>query len=183
MATSCQSEQQTTGKLLQKIEGNELIFADGSRTALPALRDTNITTLFLVRHAEKIDNTDESDLTPEGHKRAKKLALLMKSVPLAYVATTKYTRVLNTVGPAATEQAAPFLTYSPKTIQPFLTNLLKREKGKNILVGGHSNTIPECLNVLTNTKNYKDIPHETYDRFYVVQLKAIGDAEIMELRY
>ncbi len=180
---SCKSEQKVTTKILQKIEGAELIFTDGSRTGLPSLRDTNITTLFLVRHAEKVDDTDESDLTPAGKKRAEKLAALIKSVPLSYVATTKYKRVLNTIGPAATQQAAPFLTYSPKTIQPFLINLLKREKGKNILVGGHSNTIPKCLNVLTNTQKYEDIPHGEYDHFYVVYLKAIGDAEVMEFRY
>ncbi|GAI92910.1 unnamed protein product, partial [marine sediment metagenome] len=52
-----------------------------------------ITTIFLVRHAEKAqDSTSDPPLTSEGKARAQELAYILKHVPLVAIYSTPYIR-------------------------------------------------------------------------------------------
>ena len=67
-------------------------------------QDNEITTYYLIRHAEK-DRSDSAnrnpDLNPEGKKRAEKWAEVLKDIELDAVYSTDYKRTIQTAMPVA----------------------------------------------------------------------------------
>ncbi|MEZ4950843.1 MAG: histidine phosphatase family protein [Saprospiraceae bacterium] len=100
----CQSDASTEGSdkntpdvpEVQKITNDKIILADGSELALPA----GETTIFMVRHAEKInDGSNDPGLTAPGKERATKLNNLLADVNLGAVLSTATRRSMETVRP------------------------------------------------------------------------------------
>ena len=69
-------------------------------------------TLYIVRHAEKVDHSDASALTPLGRRRAAALSTILADVELDAIYSTRFLRTKLTVAPTA---KAKGLTVTPKT--------------------------------------------------------------------
>lgn len=143
-----------------------------------------ITTLILVRHAEKgSDGSDDPDLKPEGNERANKLALLLTNTKVDAVFSTRFKRTKNTVTPTATEKKLEVQIYD--AVKPeFIDGLISRYAGQTILVGGHSNTVPQFVNLLTGTDEYKTFPDTEYGNVFIVSVVERGkSAKVTILHY
>jgi 2,3-bisphosphoglycerate-dependent phosphoglycerate mutase len=119
------------------------------------------TTLILIRHAEKWNDTDTSTLTPEGMKRASKLASFFQNTDINAIYTTPYPRVRMTAIPTAMSKNLEIVDYIPGKIEE-IDVMINENIGKTALIVGHKNTIPEILNNYLNTKfqeleDYTDI--------------------------
>jgi 2,3-bisphosphoglycerate-dependent phosphoglycerate mutase len=137
---------------------------------------TAITTFILVRHAEKgNDGTDDPDLKPEGHERAGKFAALLKNTEVSAVYSTRYKRTKNTVAPLAKEKGLEVQVYesvNPEVIEA----MIGRHAGGIVVIGGHSNTIPQIANLLTGKDSYKIFPDTDYGNILVIPVLARGKA-------
>ncbi|GER60879.1 phosphoglycerate mutase family protein [Patiriisocius marinus] len=138
------------------------------------------TTFYLVRHAEK-DLTVKNDpvLTPQGEERAKKLATYFKNIDAVY--STPYIRTQETAKPTALANNLDIQTYQPNKL--FNKALLKKHKGQQVLIVGHSNTIPQLVNKIMGDKTLEDIPDEVYNRIYKVEFvdgKATSKMTILD---
>lgn len=169
------------GLVVKEINSKEIVSANGEVQKVPKAKNEQ-STFFLVRHAEKQKGKDPA-LTPEGEERAKHLAAILKGRPLKQVFATNYNRTKMTAAPSAEDQAATMGSYSPKSQAAMVSQLLKQGGGYNYLIVGHSNTIPELLNLFAGKEVYKDIPETEYDNLFMVITSELGKAQIFEFKY
>ena len=143
---------------------------DASKT-IPIDKE-NTSVFYFFRHAEK-DRTDLTNknpsLTTQGLERASKWAVFFKDKKIDAVYSTKYKRTLQTALPIAKEQNLEIINYTPKLLisEKFIAN----NKGKNIVIVGHSNTTPELVNTLLGEKIYDDILDQDNNDLFIVTLK------------
>ena len=107
----------------------------------------SITTIYLIRHAEK-DRSDKEnknpELTEEGKKRAERWAEVLGLSKVDAVYSTNYQRTLQTATPIATLNGLEIQTYEPNNLD--IDSLTTRHEGERILIVGHSNTTPMLVN-------------------------------------
>ena len=132
----------------------------------------NTSVYYFIRHAEK-DRSDPTNknpsLTLQGLERANKWAVFFKDKNIAAVYSTNYIRTQQTALPIAKEQNIEIINYTTKELisEKFIAN----NKGKNIVIVGHSNTTPELVNILLGEKKYEDISDSENNNLFVVTLK------------
>ncbi len=132
--------------------------------ALPAQ-----STIFLVRHAEKADagggDPNDPDLSEAGQARAAALATVLKDAKIKSVYATEFKRTQATAKPAA-QAAGVEVTVIPGNETAALVSKLKKTRS-NVLVVGHSNTIPDIIKALGLPKPAA-IGDGDYDNLFVV---------------
>jgi len=136
------------------------------------------TTIYLVRHAEKITTTGvkNPDLTQIGQFRAHNIANFLSSAGITQIFSTKYNRTIQTAQPLADFLNIEIKYYDPSKLIEF-SEMLKKSSG-NILVVGHSNTTPKVANLLSG-KMIKPIEEKEYDNLY--QVIKMDDKIILNL--
>jgi len=161
---------------LSLLVGTSWIFAVSPEENLP-------TTFILVRHAEKAaDGTDDPHLTFEGTIRAEELAYMLNHVQLTAVYSTPFHRCRETAQPTARRQAKDIRIYQPNE-QGFLDRVLQDHAGGNILIVGHSNTVPAMVNVLTRSEDFPWLHESIYDNLFIVSVVDKGNAKVTWLRF
>ena len=96
--------------------------------------------LFLVRHAEKVDNSRDAALSAAGEARARALADKLRDAGITAIFTTELQRTKQTAAPLA-EKIHVAAQVHPADDTAGLVKLLHKEK--RVLVVGHGNTLPE----------------------------------------
>lgn len=129
---------------------------------------SEVTEIFLVRHAEKEPGRDP-DLTPAGRERANKLAERLADAKLDVIYSTDYTRTRQTAAPIALESGLPVIYYDPAKLDLFAAQI--REQGGRILVVGHSNTTPQLVTALGGQPGTPIVEATEYDRLYVIRIE------------
>jgi len=137
----------------------------------------DFTTIYLVRHAEKVDSSRTSGLTEVGTARAKAFSTMLRDSNLTHVFSTPFVRTKSTAAPTAEFHSLDIEEYDPDAAREFA------EKLKNLtgsaLVVGHSNTIPNLVNLLTGER-FDDLDERVYDKIYIVRL-VNGDYSALEI--
>lgn len=153
-------------------------------TATPAFAQR---TIVLVRHAERADagtqpaaNADP-DLSPAGRTRASSLARVLADAKITTIFTTELKRTQQTAEPLAKVlQLATVTVPANNTAQ--LIDQIKMTNG-NVLVVGHSNTIPEIMKRLGVQAQFT-IPDDQFDDLFVVTMPTGGSApNVVRLHY
>ena len=144
--------------------------------------DTEGAVFFIVRHAEK-DTTGGSnaDLIAIGRGRAKALQKMLKKVKINGVFSTNTPRTKHTAEPTAKSKHLTVEIYDAKKQKELLAGLVDK-KGKFLIVG-HSNTLPQLINILTGNDQEKEFSESDYTRFYIVSAKKLGEAKVLMLRF
>jgi len=145
--------------------------------------ESPVTTIYLVRHAEKIKGVKDPDLSPSGFQRAKKLADTLRSLPIEQTYATQYKRTQQTVAEVAKSIEKKTIIYKAHAIKKLGQTLTQTYPGKHVLVAGHSNTIPKIIKEL-GVKEEITIDYKTgYDDLYVVFWRKGKPAKWMHLHY
>ncbi len=126
------------------------------------------TVIYLLRHAEKVDDSADAALSVEGEARAQVYADILKDENLTAIFSTPYIRTRKTAEPTAVMHGLAIQEYDPAQPED-LVAILKNHSG-TVLVTGHSNTIPELVNLLTG-ENMPNLDDRVYDRVYRVTLE------------
>ncbi len=143
----------------------------------------SITTLFLVRHAEKAGNVlTDPPLTPAGAARADELAYALKHVELDAIYSTPFIRTKQTVLPTAKEKGLEIELYKPND-KGFLKNVIRAFPGGTVLIVGHSNTIPRLANELIGQSEFSDLDDPIYDNLFIAYVSAEGNAVVLRMRF
>ena len=129
------------------------------------------TSIYLLRHAEKI-RTDENERNPLLNKigllRAKKWSEIFKKIDIDKILSTDTKRTISTVIPTSEEKKLKIDLYKPENIN--YDSFLIENKGKKVLIVGHSNTIPETTNILIKNKIYNQIEDNNNSNLYYVNI-------------
>ena len=96
--------------------------------------------LFLVRHAEKVDNSRDAALSAAGEARAKALAGKLGDAGITTIFTSEYQRTRNTAAPIASKLGVKAEVHKADDTKGLVELLHKADRA---LVVGHSNTLPE----------------------------------------
>lgn len=134
------------------------------------------TTVILLRHAEK-DTTlpnammmkADPPLTKAGEARAIQLLTVLKAYQPDIIYSTNYSRTKATVAPLAQKFGKDVVIYNPAELPKFAEELCF-QKGKTIVVAGHSNTTPSLVNALLKEKKYDPLPDSVYNKFWIVTI-------------
>lgn len=99
--------------------------------------------LFIVRHAEKVPDKPDPELSAQGQQRATNLAHLLQYVDLEHVYATKYQRAQQTAKPTAEMLDVAVTTYGAGDSEALIKGVLEQQQ--SALIIGHSNTVPELV--------------------------------------
>ena len=128
------------------------------------------TNVYLIRHAEK-ERADNANSNPHlnslGIKRSLKWKNFFKNIDFDIIYSTNYHRTLETIKPFS-DNGTELVIYHPSKID--YDKFISNNKGKTILVVGHSNTIPTFTNNILNKNIYTNIEDNNNSNLYVVNI-------------
>ena len=133
--------------------------------------DKKCTSVYLIRHAEKI-RTDKNEKDPllnkNGLLRAQKWSEIFRKIEIDKILSTDTKRTISTATPISDKNQLKIEIYKPENIS--YETFIKENKGKKVLIVGHSNTIPETTNILIKNKFYDQIEDNNNSNLYFVNL-------------
>lgn len=160
----------------------------------PAGGETQVTTVFLVRHAEKADTPGQDPaLSEAGRQRAEALARLLQSAGVKGIYTSQFKRTQQTAEPLA-KRLGVAVASVPLSVKPSnprevteeslreLTKKVEAHAGGAVLIVGHSNSVPEVIRMLGGDAVPK-IDESKFDDLFVVTVYAGGRAKVVHLKY
>lgn len=143
---------------------------------------STLTKIILVRHAEKADDgTKNPSLSNEGILRAEKLNSLLSDIKIDSLYATPYKRTEQTLEVVSKKRNVKILSYNPSD-KLFSENLLKN-KGKTMLVAGHSNTIPALVNTLIKNNKYVQLAETEFGKIWMLTFKNDEFIDCVLLNY
>jgi 2,3-bisphosphoglycerate-dependent phosphoglycerate mutase len=127
-----------------------------------------MTTVYVVRHADKDGGGADPQLSPAGLERAQTLAYMLRQDKVKAVFVTQFLRSHQTGELTALDSGVALQEYSDPSAVADL--ILANYEGRRVLVVAHSNTVKVIAARLTGsvTVAAADIQEHQYDRLYVV---------------
>ncbi len=142
------------------------------------------TTFIVLRHAEKADNTKDTNLSADGLTRADELRKTLSPISVEAIYSTPFNRTKQTVTPLATEKGITITEYpANKPYEEFVNELIAAYRGKTVVIVGHSNTVPEILKVLSKNTFNVSIGENQFDNLFVVTLTDGKQPEVVPMKY
>jgi phosphohistidine phosphatase SixA len=121
--------------------------------------------LFVVRHAEKQSDAADTPLSDKGQARAECLAQTLKDAHITSAFTTQYIRTKQTAAPTVVESKAKESAIDAKATDQIVKQARAASQSGNVLIVGHSNTVPDLLSSLGAPK--VTIPDSSYDELFI----------------
>jgi phosphohistidine phosphatase SixA len=168
-----------------------------SSDAKPAQGDASggkVTTVFLVRHAERAQEpAQDPALTEAGRARAEALARLLSGAGVKAVYTSQFARTKQTAEPLAKLLGVPVspvsLALKPDRPREISEQSIRELKGKveghageAVLVVGHTNSVPDLIRALGGD-TVPTMDESRFDDLFVVTVYAPGRAKVVQLKY
>lgn len=139
-----------------------------------------VSTVVIVRHAERLNDTDTTSLSPEGFMRANILPHVVRDASIARVFVSEKLRSRLTAEPAIRFLSLP-VSVIPADQVDALVDSIKSYPGENILVVGHSDTVPAIIREL-GVAPAPSIGRNVFDDLFVVTVGAFRSSYI-QLKY
>jgi 2,3-bisphosphoglycerate-dependent phosphoglycerate mutase len=151
--------------------------------AAPAARAE--TTVFVVRHAEKVDASTDAELDGAGRERARLLRDMLRDLSIETIYASKYRRTQQTVAPVAESRDLAVTIHETAAIDSLagaLRDAARDSVDRYVLVSGHSNTVIAWLEALGIAEVTELLDHE-YDNLFVVTLGDNRKSRLLRLRF
>jgi len=157
------------------------LLADVSRAQY---QSDGITTFILVRHAEKVDDSRDPELSPEGYKRAELLAEMLSETSIDAVYSTNLIRTKETVRAITEENGIDLQFYDTQNPSETAAGWIEKHRGGVILISGHSNTTPTLANALLGRDHFQDHFNESdYGNLLIITLTDSREPRLLHLKY
>lgn len=131
---------------------------------------TKTTTIYLIRHAEKADSSQNPELSEDGIKRSVRWTKLFEKTPIDIFYTTLTRRTQMTGSTIATSKQKDMIFYDLSKFS--LKETIEKHPGKTILIVGHSNTIPKQINDFLGEEIYQQIDENEFGNLYTITIKG-----------
>jgi len=144
-----------------------------------------VTTVILVRHAERASQEKDSPLSAAGEARAQELARVLAGVKIDAIYTTQYLRTKDTAAPlAAAFKIVPVARDAGDTyVADIAKHIRAAHTGQTVVVVGHSNTTLEVMQALGATDLPPSIPDGQFDDLFVLTDAGGSAPRVVALRY
>ncbi len=140
------------------------------------------TTVILVRHAEKADDSRDPELSPAGQERAALLARMLMHADVRGLLASEFQRTRQTLRPLAEALGLPIRIVPTDQPLEALAVAVRGNRGHSTVIASHSDRIPVLLRELAGVE-IEPIGEDEYNRLYVVTMLGEGEARVLELRY
>ena len=135
-------------------------------------------TIFIVRHGERADSSNDSDLSVAGRARAEALAKMLSDAKITAIYGTEFKRTQQTAAPLAKALGIIVTTVQLKDKDALVAKL--RALNGNALVVGHGNTIPDLVKALGISEPI-NIGENDYDNLFEIVLEE--KSKLIRLHY
>lgn len=135
--------------------------------------DSNVTQIYILRHTEKEDDSEDPMLSAEGINRANYWKKVLQHTDFSKVFTTDFKRNIQTANIISEESTVQPDLYYPMSFD--VMKFINQIRGQKVLVIGHSNTIPDMVNRLIDETKYPPMSHENYNIMYIVNINENGE--------
>jgi phosphohistidine phosphatase SixA len=142
-------------------------------------------TLYIVRHAEK-DTGNNPGLTAKGRKRAGDLYRLLKDKKIDLIFTSHYKRTATTADSLRIYNKLDTVFYAADLTGDKLFEKIEERAGNatNILIVGHSNTLPAIIRRAgVHSYSLNELPETEYDNLFIVKQKAGTGISLQQEKY
>ena len=131
-----------------------------------------VTTVYIVRHAEKDTTANPADptLSGPGHLRALALRQLLLRRQPAALFTTNTVRARATLAPLATALKLEPQEYDPRRGRDLADRIRKEYPGKSVVIVGHSNTVLSLIDDFGLVPPVDEIGENEYEYLFTVRL-------------
>ena len=138
---------------------------------------------FLVRHAEKqADKGRDPELSEAGKKRARSLAERFKNTSFGAIYSTDYARTRSTAQAVSEAQNVEITLYKPFEAG-FIDKLKEKHPGQNVLIVGHSNTVPQLVNELCGEDRFENLRDDAYDNLFEISFDKNRRPEVKIVKF
>lgn len=138
--------------------------------------------VFLVRHAEKADDSTDTALSKVGEARAEALARHLRDAGVTAILVTQYKRTAQTAEPLAAMRKLTPVVIQAKNGDGQLQELREKHREDVVLVVGHSNSIPVLLKKLGVAPDVT-IGEMEFDNLFLVVPRGEAPPLFFRLRY
>ena len=174
---------QTITETRTVIERDTVVVTVRDTITIPKVITDTITTVIVVRHAEKADNSADPVLSSDGEARAQELARVLSDVTINNIYTTPLNRTRLTAKPVAESKGITTKDHATNLSAVELAARIRSENaGRVALVVGHSNTVPELLKALSNNAFNIQIAEGQFDNLFIATLHA-DVPQILHMKY
>lgn len=143
------------------------------------------TTVFVVRHAEKVDSSEDPDLDATGRERARLLRDMLRDIPIDSIYSSKYQRTLQTVGPTAQLLKRTPIVHTTERIAS-ITAAIRSSAADSVdryvLAAGHANTTILWLKGL-GIESVTELSDHEWDNLFIVTIGEGGRSRLLRLHY
>lgn len=141
---------------------------------------SSVTTVILVRHAERLNDTDTTSISEAGMLRAKELAHILSSSGLARIFVSEKVRTTQTATPTAAEFGITPIEIAGNDIARYVDSV-KAHRGDVIMIVGHSDNVPKIIGKL-GISPPPTIDRSEFEHLFVVTLFRFR-ATMVSLRF
>jgi broad specificity phosphatase PhoE len=138
--------------------------------------------VFLVRHGERLDDSEDTALSTAGEARAARLAEMLRDARITHIFVTEYQRTANTGTPLADRLGLPLQRIPAGEADALVARVRTLGPTARVLVVGHSNTVPGLLKQLGSVQEIS-IPSTEYDNLFVLLPQDKAAPIVLRLRY
>jgi broad specificity phosphatase PhoE len=136
-------------------------------------------TIIVVRHVEKAaqpaDNPGPSEI---GARRAQELADLLAPLGVDAIYATEYLRTFATASPLANRLTLPVHIYDARDSESLAARLNQNHRRDNVLVVGHSNTVPAIVQALSG-RDVGTIDDRRYGDIFIIVRGRFGRTTLL----
>lgn len=139
--------------------------------------------VIIARHADRLDQSEDSPLSQAGEERAQRLASLLKDAGITAIYTSQRQRTRNTAEPLASA-----LKVKPVSIpvadhrEPLIERIRADNRDDVVLIVSHETTVPVLLKLLGHTGEIA-LARAEYDNLFVVVPQGNSPPTVVRLRY
>jgi len=142
------------------------------------------TTVILIRHAER-NNSPTADPGPHlnaaGRARAQSLIHVFGKSSIEAIYTSHFTRSKETAQPLAAHLNNLATTQMDEALE-IKNDILANHQGKTVVVIGHSDTVPDLINLLDGG-SMPVINDSEFDNLFIVTVLGSSKASVTGLKY
>jgi broad specificity phosphatase PhoE len=139
-------------------------------------------TLVVVRHADKIDDSDDAVLSPTGEAQAKRLAHVLKDLGINAIYTTQFKRTIQTATPLANSLKIKLLSYEQTDVDGVVKEIQQKHSKEVVMVVGHRSTVPKLLKQFGASEPVA-LGSSEYDSLFILTLPPGQSPTLLHLRF
>lgn len=138
--------------------------------------------IVVVRHADKIDDSDDAVLSPTGEAQAKRLAHVLKDLGISAIYTTQFKRTIQTATPLADLLKIKLRAYEQTDVAGVVKEVQRKHPKEVVMIVGHRSTVPRILKQFGASEPVA-LGSSEYDSLFVLTLPPGQLPTLLHLRF